>query len=71
MTERYSLKDPNTLVALVTFDDSRAFTRTWEARFVYQRMTGDARLPEDVCEDRQGIQNINTNRNRLPAGDGK
>lgn len=66
--ERFSLKDANTLEAVVTFDDAKAFTRKWDARFTFQRMTGDVRLSEDVCEDRQGIQNINTNRNRLPAG---
>jgi hypothetical protein len=67
LIERYSLQDANTLVAEVTVDDSKTFTKVWQARFSFSRMPADARLNEDVCEDRLGLQNLNTNRNRLPT----
>ena len=67
LVERYSLQDANTLIADVTVDDAKTFTKSWQTRFAFTRMDANARLTEDVCEDRLGLQNLNTNRNRLPT----
>ncbi|MFT3905271.1 MAG: hypothetical protein QM718_03075 [Steroidobacteraceae bacterium] len=67
VVERYTLKDKDTLVATVTIDDSKLYSQSWQTTLTFQRMSADTRLPEDVCEDRLGLQNLNTNKNRLPV----
>jgi hypothetical protein len=68
IVERYTLKDADTLVATVRIEDSGAFTKPWETGFSFKRMKGIQQLPEDVCEDRTGLQNINTQRNKGVSG---
>jgi hypothetical protein len=51
LTERYQLaKDGKTLHARFTIDDPKTFTRPWEARAEYKKLSG-FEIPEEVCSD--------------------
>lgn len=66
--ERYELKGADRLEVTVTIEDPKLYASSWQTRLQFQRLPADARLAQDVCEDRLGLQNLNTNRNRLPTG---
>jgi len=51
LTERYTLsKDGKTLQARFTIEDPKTFTRPWEARAEYKKLSG-FEIPEEVCAD--------------------
>lgn len=51
VTERFTLKDADTLENRITIEDPEYFTRPWETVVTYKRQP-DAIFPEDVCLDR-------------------
>jgi hypothetical protein len=52
LTERFSLKDRNTLEYRVTVNDPATFTKSWETVLTYKRQP-DAPLAEDLCLERK------------------
>jgi hypothetical protein len=51
LIERYRRVDRDTLEAVVTFDDPKAFTRRWEARVTYHPVPPGVSLTEYICEN--------------------
>lgn len=68
VVEHLKLKDASTLEDTVTIEDPKTFTQSWQTVLTYQRMSADARLPEDVCVQRLGLKDLNTNKNHVPTG---
>jgi len=60
VVERYRLKDADTLESVVSIDDKKDYTATWQTRFDFKRMPAGSRLPEDVCEQRMNIKDLNS-----------
>lgn len=54
LTERFQLKDANTLEERLTFKDSKTFAKSWDAVLTYQKQPG-VRIEEDVCLERRNI----------------
>lgn len=52
LTERFRLKDNNTLEYRVTVNDPATFTKPWDAVITYKRQP-DGALPEDLCLERK------------------
>ena len=52
LTERFRLKDRNTLEYRVTSADPATFTQPWEAVLTFKRQP-DAPLAEDLCQERK------------------
>ena len=51
LIERYRRVDRNTLEAVVTFDDPKAYTRRWETKVSYHPVPDGVTLSEYVCEN--------------------
>jgi hypothetical protein len=51
LTERFSLKDPNTLEIRFTVNDPEYYVRPWDAAMTYRRLPGE-HVVDDVCVDR-------------------
>jgi hypothetical protein len=51
LTERFGLKDADTLEVRFTVDDPMYYTRPWEAVMTYRRLAGQ-HVVDDVCLDR-------------------
>lgn len=60
VVERYRLRDANTLESIVTIDDQKDYTASWQTRFEFKRMATGIRLTEDVCEQRMDIKSLNS-----------
>lgn len=54
LSERFRLKDKNTLEHRIVISDPVTFTRPWETVLTYERQA-DADFQEDVCMDRQKL----------------
>lgn len=50
LTERYTMRDPNTIDYEVMFEDPKTFSRPWSIRMPLRRQTGMTRLFEYQCE---------------------
>ena len=50
LTERYTMRDPNTIDYEVTFEDPKTFSRPWSIRMPLRRQVGMTRLFEYQCE---------------------
>jgi hypothetical protein len=50
LVERYYLKDPDTLVGEMTFEDPHYLTKPWTTTHTYHRIKGPAELWEYACE---------------------
>jgi hypothetical protein len=50
LTERYYLKDPDTLVGEMTFEDPKYLAKPWTSTHSYQRLPPGAELWEYACE---------------------
>jgi len=50
IVERYHLRDPDTLVGEMTFEDPTWLTKPWTSVHIYNRIKGAAELWEYVCE---------------------
>jgi hypothetical protein len=51
LTERFALKDANTLEVRFTVEDPANYARSWDAVMTYRRLSGQHVL-DDVCLDR-------------------
>lgn len=54
LTERYRLKNPNTLEQRIVFTDPKTFSSPWESLITYKRLPG-AQIAEDFCLERLKI----------------
>jgi hypothetical protein len=54
LTERFRLKDRNTLEYRVTIVDPVTFTQPWETVLTYKRQP-DTSFPEDLCIERKRV----------------
>lgn len=55
VTERLTLKDSNTLVSTLSFQDPATFTKAWKTTVTYKKLPAGTRIQEDFCLERLNI----------------
>jgi len=67
VVEHLRLTDHDTLEDTLSIEDPKSFTRTWQTRLRFKRLSPETHFDEDVCVERLGLKTLNTHKNHLPG----